>query len=751
MATKKLEVIIAGDGKGAAGAFGDVEKSAEGMTGKLQGVASKLGPMFAVAGVAAGAALVKGIMDSFQIDGLTSKMEAELGVTEARAGELGSAAADAYAAGFGGSLDDTFAAASAVQTAFGDSIAGADLEPLIGQATTLADVFGLDVNEAMLSAGGLLKNGLVGDGQEALDLLTVGLQGLAPSVRDEILAATNEYGKHFAALGISGEEAFAMFRAADGVIGVDKLGDALKELTIRGTDMSTGSVAAFDAMGLSAEDMSGKLLAGGDTARGAMDQIVEGLLGIEDPTAQANAAIALFGTPLEDLGTDKIPQFLEGLQGMGSGLGDIDGKAQEMADSINSGPAAAIERFKREVLMKFTDFAGNVVIPAIESLVGWFSENKWAIGPLAAAVGTVLVGAFIAWAWSAGAAAVATLSAALPVIALVLAIGLLAAGLVWAYQNVDWFRNAVDAVARFLVDTVWPALQQVAAYLIEGFTQAWQWGSAAVGWLIEKGTEFWNFFQTSILPILQAVASFLVDVFTAAWSVGSAAVGWVIEKGTELWNFFSANVLPILQSVAGYLAEGFSVAWQAGSTAVGWIIEKGGELWDSFNTNVLPVLQDVAGYIEGGFTTAFNAGKAAIGFVVERAKDLWNALNDVIDMARDVASAISNLPGAGVVKGIAGAFPGFAAGGTPPVGTPYWVGENGPELRIDKRPGVIIPNHRVRDYAATGGRAAGGGDTYVVQIHNAGSVLAERELVDVVADGLERARRRTGRSLVVGR
>ena len=36
-------------------------------------------------------------------------------------------------------------------------------------------------------------------------------------------------------------------------------------------------------------------------------------------------------------------------------------------------------------------------------------------------------------------------------------------------------------------------------------------------------------------------------------------------------------------------------------------------------------------------------------------------------------------------------FPGFAQGGDPPVGRPYWVGENGRELRIDKTPGTIIP------------------------------------------------------------
>lgn len=39
-----------------------------------------------------------------------------------------------------------------------------------------------------------------------------------------------------------------------------------------------------------------------------------------------------------------------------------------------------------------------------------------------------------------------------------------------------------------------------------------------------------------------------------------------------------------------------------------------------------------------------------------------------------------------------GLLSGFAHGGNPPVGKPYIVGENGPELRVDRSPSTIIPN-----------------------------------------------------------
>lgn len=53
-------------------------------------------------------------------------------------------------------------------------------------------------------------------------------------------------------------------------------------------------------------------------------------------------------------------------------------------------------------------------------------------------------------------------------------------------------------------------------------------------------------------------------------------------------------------------------------------------------------------------------------------------------------------------------LPGYGEGGRPPVGTPYWVGENGPELRVDDRPGTIVPA------AASAMVASGGGFTQIV-------------------------------------
>jgi hypothetical protein len=76
---------------------------------------------------------------------------------------------------------------------------------------------------------------------------------------------------------------------------------------------------------------------------------------------------------------------------------------------------------------------------------------------------------------------------------------------------------------------------------------------------------------------------------------------------------------------------------------------------------------------------------------------------------------------------------GRAVGGPVTAGQPYIVGENGPEAFVPGTSGRIVPN-------GGGGPGGFGGTTVVVNVH--GSVIAERDLVQKVKDGLIAAQRR---------
>lgn len=65
-----------------------------------------------------------------------------------------------------------------------------------------------------------------------------------------------------------------------------------------------------------------------------MQKTAQGLLKIKDPEERANAAIALFGTPIEDLSIDQIPKFLSALAGTKDKLGYVSGAADRMGDTL---------------------------------------------------------------------------------------------------------------------------------------------------------------------------------------------------------------------------------------------------------------------------------------------------------------------------------------------------------------------------------------------------------------------------------
>jgi phage-related protein len=97
-------------------------------------------------------------------------------------------------------------------------------------------------------------------------------------------------------------------------------------------------------------------------------------------------------------------------------------------------------------------FIADKVVPAIQALVEWIGKNKEVIPAVGIAIAVLLVPAFIAWAISAGAAAVATIAAAAPVIL----IGLLIAALAFLIIK-NW--DTIKDVTLKVFGAVWSFLK----------------------------------------------------------------------------------------------------------------------------------------------------------------------------------------------------------------------------------------------------------------------------------------------------
>ena len=619
---------IKSDGDSAAGSlsesFGEsAEKSSGAFTEKFSGAFKGLLGAGVAAGAALGASVTNGIADNLEQSGIKAKMSASLALPPADAELAGKVTADMYKLGFSESYEGVAKSVTAVISSIPNIT---DNEQQFREVTrnvlAMSDAMGI---EATASAGALttmLSAGLAKDGVEATQILTAGLQKIPEAFRGEAIDAFHEYADEFSAMGYTGEEAMAMLAAGaqQGQYGIDKTADAIKEFQIKATDGSKSSADAFAAIGLNATDMSNKLLTGGDTAKDAMGQIIDGLLGIKDPSAQAQAAIGLFGTPLEDMGVTQIPSFLEGLQSAQGGLGDFQNAAQAMSVQLIDSDAARIEQFKRTISQGWAEAVSGLVdamvwvVEAIMPIREFLIDTKDQWGPFAAGLGiaataaglwasksAIATAATTAWAWATGGLAAGLAAVNWPIVAAVAAIGLLIGAIIYAYNHFDWFKNAVDGVWNWIKQVIagfvdwwtavaWPAildgLQRIGGkfvWLYENVVKpVWGWISDVVGgfvnWLVTVAIPW----MSDALKTLGGWFSWLNDnIIQPVWYgirvAIAAAVAIIMTIFEGLWWLISHTIGPVFLWLWNeVISPVFNWIKEKIQAVIGWIVENTG-------------------------------------------------------------------------------------------------------------------------------------------------------------------------------
>ncbi|WP_156042392.1 phage tail tape measure protein [Rhodococcus sp. UNC363MFTsu5.1] len=502
--------------------------------------AKKLAAFTAGAAGVAGAADLIGKSMSREAD--ISKMNAAMGATGAIAKEHGDAAGKLYAAGLGASMSDVTRAVDVVGSSF-DTLGfegEASLEQATSRAMNFSKVFDTDIASSVQTASQLVQDGLAKDSTEAFDLMTKSFQSVPAAMRDELPEILQEYGTNFRALGFEGPETFNLLASAaeKGKFALDKTGDALKEFTIRGSDMSKTSVDAYKLAGVGAEDMAAKIAQGGDAAQQALQQTATGLLSIEDPVERSNAAIALFGTPLEDLSVDQIPQFLSALTGADNIMGDFAGSTDRMGETLNDNALSKMETFKRGLESKVVGVLGDDVLPMLGEFSTALKGNEGSLlGALAATTG--FGGAF--------------------------------AGLEQAKSVLGSVRDGVGSVRDGLVSTKDTAVA------------TWSKVSDAGSWVATQAKATGSFVATSASATTEAAKT------SASWvgSQAKAGAGWAATQAKAAGSFVATSASATVEAVKS------SAAWVASNTrtAVSFVATKGAMAATTIATGAMTAAQ----------------------------------------------------------------------------------------------------------------------------------------------------------------
>lgn len=343
------------------------EKTTSSKLGKIGGAAAKAGKVagaaFAAIGSAALAVGTKAVTGAVGFDQAMNQFAASTGIAESELSDYENTLKDIYTNNYGDSFEDVADAMAAVTQQMGD-LDQASLQNITESAFTLRDTFGYDINESVRAANTMMTQfGIEGD--KAMGLIATGAQnGLDFS--GELLDSISEYSVQFAKVGLDADDMFKIMEkgAETGAFNLDKVGDAIKEMSIRVVDGSATTQEGFSAIGLNADEMAAKFAAGGDSAKEAFDQTIQALADMEDPLAQNQAGVALFGTMWEDLGPEVVTQ----LANIEDGAYATSDSMEELKDIKYDDLGSMMESLGRSVETLLLPL-GEALIPLIQQII----------------------------------------------------------------------------------------------------------------------------------------------------------------------------------------------------------------------------------------------------------------------------------------------------------------------------------------------------------------------------------------------
>nr|DAH52977.1 MAG TPA: minor tail protein [Caudoviricetes sp.] len=569
---------------------------------KTLATAAKFAALASGAAAAAGAMAVGFIKSGNDYIRTMNGISAQTGVTGEELQQFGAIARSVYTSGKGENFQEVADALVNIQQASG--LAGAELEAATNLAMLLKDTFAMETNETTRAATALMKNfGITAE--EAYGIIAVGAQNGA-NKNGDLLDTLNEYSVHYKALGLDADQFIqSLIAGADaGSFSIDKIGDAVKEFTIRSKDGSKTSAEAFAAIGLSAETMTAAFAAGGDAAEAAFFQTVRALNSMEDPVAKNAAGVALFGTMFEDLEAG----MLNTMASMGDASIDAAAALRQMEAVKYNDIGYAITQISRsfsDALIPSAEAAGQTVfnqmpairasiekvVPSVTALATSFaaalpgiiefiaaaaSEAAW----LASVIGdnwefivpviTGVAGAFAAFkiigvintltvTWTAistGAAAATTALGATmafltsPIFLLSAAIGAAIAAGVLLYRNWDTVMAYAGRLGAYL-GGVWTSIKDGCAAMTSSITGLFSAAFAAIPGILKA-------------PINAAI-SLINGAINAINGIGFTIPDWVPGIGGQA---FSVNIPNIPMLARGGFTTGPSIAGEAGQEAV---------------------------------------------------------------------------------------------------------------------------------------------------------------------------------------
>lgn len=459
------------------------------------------------------------------------------------------------------------------------------------------------MEESTRAAAAITKN-FGGSAKEAFSLIAAGAQnGLDYS--GELIDTINEYSSQFSKLGFTADGMFQLLQSgADSTAwNLDKVGDAIKEFSIRAIDGSDTTVQAFQDLGYNANAMMETFAGGGEDANKAFFDVLNTLMNMDDQVKRDALGVALFGTMWEDLGAEAMQAMadastaaydtqgaleqinsvryndlesaMQGVKRQAEGILWTVGEQLEpyILDGLNFLSATVIPNVQTAV-EKLGGYVQSNIIPTIKTAAQWIGENKDMLLTLAGAIATA-VGAFMALR-TAGQAA-----GAIKGIGTVLGTAVKQGGLL---------KTVVGLLGgQFTI--IIAIIAAVAGAFVILWNRSEKFRTAVMGiWqrvqpLIQAFGNLVSLIATSLAPVLSNLASVVLAGLEAAFVAFAPYIENVIAILTSLiefvtnvfsgnWGAAWQNIVDIFGNVFGMIVNLAKVPINAVISAINWVISK---------------------------------------------------------------------------------------------------------------------------------------------------------------------------------
>lgn len=258
-------------------------------------------------------------------------MQGKLGLTAEETERLKTVAQNLYTNGFGEGLEDcSSAVVTLIQNVKGAKDMSVEQQQAIAeQMMTMSDLFETENEELARTLTTMLNNGVIDDIGEGMDILTIGFQNGA-NYSGELLDTMREYSPKFKELGLDADAAmtYLIQGAQNGAFNLDKVGDAMKEFSIRAVDGSDSTREGFELLGYSAA-------ASADEIAKAEDEVAK----LEKQLKYAQMEQEGFNEKTSELtrmkSADKIAEYSEKLESARSKLEKMKSETQKAGKSMD--------------------------------------------------------------------------------------------------------------------------------------------------------------------------------------------------------------------------------------------------------------------------------------------------------------------------------------------------------------------------------------------------------------------------------